>query len=174
MVKNKNLDVQRLDKVENTRGDELEFFSDPNFELWITFIQTGDVLTKAREMELNQFQLTKAQAEIIHRLLHKNTGLTISDISRWNGKEFTSVLTLINRMEKNGLIEKSRSGTRTNILVTEKGKNLYTRSTRKSIDMIFSILSADEKQQLRTCVTKLREKGRELLGMDFKPPFLNP
>jgi DNA-binding MarR family transcriptional regulator len=173
MVKNRRTDMGS-EKTGNKSEDNLEYFNDSNFEIWIELIQTGDVLTKAREMELNQFQLTKAQAEIIHRLLHKNKGLTIAEISRWNGKEFTSVLNLVNRMEKNGLIEKSRVDNKTSILVTEKGEYLYTHSTRKSIDMIFSVLSEEEKQQLKSCVQKLRHRGRELLGMNFKPPFLNP
>lgn len=66
---NSDLKKERIDEPSN---NNLEFFNDSNFEAWILFVQAGDVVTKAREMELNQFKYTKAQAEILHRLMNNN------------------------------------------------------------------------------------------------------
>lgn len=149
---------------------------DPNMTLWVLFDQSRDLVAKARELELNHFDLTIAQAANLFILLNNNNGrgLTINEISNWNGREPNSVLNLVNRMEKNGLIKKSRNPGQTKaiISITDKGRELYSNATRLSIEMIFSVLSEVDKEQLQSCLKKIRAKSRELLGMDFRPPFL--
>ena len=152
---------------------KVDYFNDFDFELWSTLQGAEEVISKARGKELNQFQLTIAQAQILHRLMNADKGLTIYEISRWSIKELASILTLINRMDKIGLVEKRRGEkNKINVKITEKGRSLYLKTSRHSIDMIFSILSNDEKQLLKSSLLKLRDHGRELLGVDFIPPFL--
>lgn len=161
-------------QINNKKAHETESsLVGKNFDLWVILDQTGDVISKTREMELNQFQLTKAQASILHRLITENQDFTIPEIAKQSAKEVSSVLNLVNRMRKNGLVEKSQKDSEKILIsVTDKGRELYSNSTQNSIEMIFSILSNEEKQQLNTSLTKLRDKARELLGIDFKPPFL--
>ena len=148
---------------------------DPNMTLWVLLDQSRDLVAKARDLELNHFDLTMAQAASLFILLSNNEGrgLTINEISNWNGREPNSVLNLINRMEKNGLVKKTRDPgeAKAIISITEKGRELYSSATRLSIEMIFSVLSEEEKQQLNSCLKKVRSKARELLGLDYKPPF---
>jgi DNA-binding MarR family transcriptional regulator len=149
---------------------------DPNMTLWVLLDQSRDLVAKARDLELNHFDLTMAQAANLFILLNNNKGrgLTIKEISNWNGREPNSVLNLINRMERNGLVKKSRDPgeAKAIISITEKGRELYSNATRLSIEMIFSVLSEIDKEQLQSCLKKIRAKSRELLGMDFRPPFL--
>ena len=166
-------------KVKNTAektDKERYLFDIPslNMSLWVLLDQTRDLVAKARELELHHFKLTRAQAAILYILIFENKGLTISEISNWNMREPNSVLSLVNRMEKIGLLKKTRTPGRDKIVIniTEAGSKLYKELTRQSIDMIFSALSEEEKQQFKTCLFKVRGKSRELLGMDFKPPFL--
>lgn len=145
-----------------------------NMSLWVLLDQTGDLVAKARELELRHFKLTRAQAAILYILIFEDKGLTISEISNWNMREPNSVLSLVNRMEGRGLLKKTRAPGRDKIVIniTEAGSKLYKALTRQSIEMIFSALTEEEKQQFKTCLFKVRGKSRELLGMDFKPPFL--
>lgn len=157
----------KLDSSTALQGDD-------NMNLWILIDQTRDVIAKARELELNHFKLTRVQASILYILIREGRGLTISEIANWNLKELHSVLGLINRMEKTGLIEKQKDKDNGKIMVviTEYGYHKYLSSTRRSIDMLFSILDDIEKKELLSILKKLRYKGRELLGIDYKPPFL--
>jgi DNA-binding MarR family transcriptional regulator len=144
-----------------------------DFDLWVVLDQVGDLTSKAREMELNQFQLTKAQASILHRLIMEKQESTIPELAEQTAKELSSVLNLVNRMMKNGLVEKTQNaGERTVITVTPKGRELYMNSTQHSIEMIFSALTDEEKQVMKPLLLKIRNKARQLLGIGFRPMFL--
>src|SRR4030042_3875977 len=118
--------------------------SDDNFDLWVLFDQTEEVISKARDLELDQYKLTLIQAKVLFMLTNQNNGgMTLAEISKWLLREPHSVLSLINRMEKIGLVERvKRPGDdKIRVLLTDKGHELYSRTTRRSISMIFSALS---------------------------------
>ena len=159
---------------ENQKAKKISPLEDPNLNLWVLLDQTRDVISKARELELAHYKLSRVQAATLFMLLVVNKELTISEISNWNIREPNSVLSLINRMEKLELVQKIRDpdDDKIKIVATEKGRESYLNASRMSIEMIFSILSDEEKQQLGSSLKKLRSKARDLLGVDFKPPFL--
>ena len=159
---------------ENQKKKTVLPLDNPNLKLWVLLDQTRDIISKARELELVQYKLSRVQAAVLFILLIENRGLTINEISNWNVREPNSVLSLVNRMEKIGLVKKIRDAEddKIKIVATEKGRKLYTGASRLSIEMIFSILSKEEKKQLNSSLRKLRSKARELLGIDYKPPFL--
>jgi DNA-binding MarR family transcriptional regulator len=151
---------------------DVSIFDDSNMNLWILLDQARDVIAKCREMELNHFQLTRVQASVLYILISEGRGMNISEISNWNLKELHSVLSLINRMAKIGLVTKNKENGKIKIAITEDGINAYISSTRRSIEMIFSSLDDSEKKQFEIILKKIRSKGRELLGIGFKPAFL--
>ena len=151
---------------------DLSIFDDPNMSLYILLDQARDAIAKCREMELNHFQLTRVQASVLYILIRENRGMSISEISNWNLKELHSVLSLVNRMSKIGLVTKNKENGKIKIAITEAGINAYISSTRRSIEMIFSSIDDTEKKQLENTLKKIRSKGRELLGIGFKPAFL--
>ena len=163
---------KRINKIQKDRI--LSPLHDPNLKLWVLLDQTRDVIAKARELELDYYKLSRVQVAVLFILLAENRGVTIGEICNWNVREPNSVLSLVNRMEKIGLVKKIRDADddKIRIVIAEKGKKSYTSASRVSIEMIFSVLSEEEKQQLNTSLRKLRSKARELLGIDFIPPFL--
>jgi DNA-binding MarR family transcriptional regulator len=156
------------------KGKILSPLDDPNLNLWVLLDQTRDVISKARELELDHYKLSRVQVAVLFILLMENRGMTIGEICNLNVREPNSVLSLVNRMEKIGLVKKVRNAgdDKIRIVITEKGQKSYTSASRLSIEMIFSALTDEEKQQLNSSLRKLRSKARELLGIDYKPPFL--
>jgi DNA-binding MarR family transcriptional regulator len=78
-------------------------------------------------------------------------------------------------MEKKGLVKKTKNSDdlKTYVTLTNKGSLLYHQQvTERSIQLIFEKLSAGEKNQLDAILKKLRDNTRDLLGLDFRPPFL--
>ena len=146
---------------------------DPNYQLWVLLDQTRDVVAKATEFELKRYKLSRVQASVLYILLRENRGITIAEIANWNIREPHSVLSLINRMEKIGLVEKVRDeeDDKVRIILTEKGRELYMSAPKLSMKMIFSVLSEKEKQQLKSSLEKVRVQSRDLLGIDYSPPF---
>jgi DNA-binding MarR family transcriptional regulator len=164
----------RIKNSQNESTPKRDPSTNPDFDLWVLFDQTRDVIAKSREIELEQYKVTRVQASVLFMLQKQNRGVTLAEISKWILREPHSVSSLINRMEKLGLVKKTRARKDDRILVsiTGKGHTLYGQTTKKSIDMIFSSLSQEEKLQLTSYLKKVRAKARNLLGMDYKPPFL--
>ena len=75
---------------------------------------------------------------------------------------------LIDLMEK----EKDPSTKGFRINITQKGREKYGKVTQDSVKMIFSSMSSGERQQLSRYLKRLHTTARNLLGLDYKPPFL--
>jgi DNA-binding MarR family transcriptional regulator len=148
---------------------------DPDINLLIIFDQSSSLLNTAVELELRHLRVTQPQVRILNMLSRENRPVTIDELVDWTFKEFNSVSTLINRMEKRGLIKKIKKNDdlKTYIVPTEKGNVLYHEQiAERSIHLIFSKISDEEKKQLYNILKKVRDITRNFLGLDFKPPFL--
>jgi DNA-binding MarR family transcriptional regulator len=127
------------------------------------------------KLELAQYQMSQSQVKVMHLLAQSEEGLTPGQLSESAIRELNSITTLINRMQKKGLVKKvKRNGAnRTYVILTDKGMDIYANTvTERSIMLIFDTLSDEEKSQLTSLLSKLQTKARNLLGLDYKPPFL--
>ena len=149
--------------------------NDPDINLYILLDQVDSITTNAVELELKHLRLSQPQARVLTMLSREDEPATIEELSNWTLKEFNSVSTLINRMEKKELIKKIKKpgDLKTYIALTEKGSELYHRQvTERSIHLIFENLSNEEKRAFESILKKLRDTTRDLLGLDYRPPFL--
>jgi DNA-binding MarR family transcriptional regulator len=148
---------------------------DPNINLYILLDQTRSLISNAVDIELRQFRVTQTQVMTMAILSREDRPITLDELANWSLREFSSVYTLINRMEKKGLVKKIKKSDdpKTYVALTNKGSLLYhLKITERSIQLIFNMLSVDEKKQLDVVLKKLRDGTRDLLGLDFRPPFL--
>jgi DNA-binding MarR family transcriptional regulator len=146
-----------------------------DMNLFTLLVFTQDTLSKAREKELKFYDLTLTRARILHILCEKGGGCSVLDMANWCSREKISMLALISRMEKDGLIEKQRSDREGKklIKITSRGRQLYAGVQQESIKTFFSVLSSPEKKQLETILNKLRIKAREILGSGFKSDYIS-
>jgi DNA-binding MarR family transcriptional regulator len=148
---------------------------DPDINLYILLDQTESIITNAVNLELKHLRVTQPQARVLTMLSRENRPTSLDELANWTLKEFNSVSTLINRMEKKGLVKKIKKDDelKTYVILTEKGSALYHKQvTERSIHLIFDKLSEGEQKQLGIILKKLRDNTRDLLGLDFRPPFL--
>ena len=148
---------------------------DPRITLYGLFDQTRETISKAVELELGQYQMSAPQVKIMHTLAMGDGGMTLSELASSTVRELNSISTLIARMHKKGLVKKvKRPGQdKTYVMLTDKGRDIYNNTvTEQSIYLIFDALSGEEKKRLAILLRKLQSKARDLLGLDFKPPFL--
>ena len=149
--------------------------NDPEINLAILFDHALSLMANAIEMELKQFNTNQSQIRVLSMLSRENRPVTIDELANWSLKGFNSVSTLINRMEKKGLIKKTKKNgdLKTYITLTDKGSILYHLNvTENSIHLILDKLSPVEKKQFEATLKKIRDNTRDSLGLDFKPPFL--
>ncbi len=159
-------------KMENSRALKK---NDPDINLYILLDQTSNIITNAVELELKIFQLTQPQARVLTMLSRQNKPVTLEQLANWTLKEFNSVSTLINRMAKKGLVEKIKidGDLKTYVVLTNKGSDLYHKQvTERSIHLIFEKLTPKDKKQVDSLLKKIRDNTRDILGLDYRPPFL--
>jgi DNA-binding MarR family transcriptional regulator len=149
--------------------------NDSDINLYILLDQATSIVTNAVELELKHLRMTQPQVKVLTMLSREDRPVTLEELANWTLKEFNSVSTLINRMEQKDLVKKIKKedDLKTYITLTEKGSNVYHKQvTERSIHLIFDKLTAEEKKQLDFLLKKVRDTTRDLLGLDYRPPFL--
>ena len=149
--------------------------NDPEINLYVLLDQTNSIVTNAVEKELKHLRMTQPQVRVLTMISRQDRPVTLEELADSTLKGFNSVFTLINRMEKKGLVKKIKKEDelKTYVIITEKGSDLYHKQvTERSLHLIFGILNNVEQQQLNLLLTKVRDTTCDLLGWSFKPPFL--
>ena len=147
---------------------------DQDYNLWVLLGQAAQAAFKARERELNQYGISAMQAAALFVIQAIGDQATPAKISRWLFRESHTISGLLDRMEREGLVKRVKDLDRKNlvrVVMTEKGQQAYRESTKgQSIHKLMSSLSEKERQELRSCLERLRNKALEDLAVDRKPP----
>lgn len=137
--------------------------SDYNFKAWVVFHQAAVATNKVREAELFKYGISRIQVGILFVVKNSNEPLSPTQISRRLIQEPHSTAELLNRMEKHGLIKKTKDPLMKNIkrvTLTEKGEEIYREVMKiETIDELLSCLSPEEITTLLTCSKKLRDEA---------------
>ena len=130
---------------------------------------------KVRARELFRFGITPEEAAVLFVVSRIGDTATPAEISRWILREPHSISGLLERMRKDGLIDKVKDLDKKNlvrVVITEKGQRALQESyNRESIYRILSTLSLEERQQLSSLLVRLREAAIGELGTFKVPPF---
>ena len=148
---------------------------DQDFRLWVLLHQTRDAIFKAREKELKPYGITTMECGVLFIVEAVGYKATPAEISRWLYREPHSVSVLLSRMEKKGLIKKTKDLERKNLIrisLTEKGKQAHISCTKlKSVHNIVSTLSKEEYRQMASYLGKLRDSALKENGIEEGLPF---
>jgi len=149
---------------------------DQDYKLWVLLGQASDMIFEARENELREYGITAMQAEVLFAVQAIGDKTTPAQISRWTLRRPHSISGILDRMEKVGLIRKTKDLARKNqvrVSMTDKGRQAYNKSLkRKSIHRIMSALAEEERQQLWSRLETARNKALKEVGKDPKKvPF---
>jgi len=146
-----------------------------DYELWVLLEQACHMAWETRERELIRLGITGVQAAVLFAIKAIGDKATPAEISRWTLRESQSTSAILSRMEKAGLVARVKDLERKNmvrIAMTEKGERAYRESMkRKSSQKLLSALSETERQELRSYLERVRNRGLRVLGVAYKPPF---
>jgi len=149
--------------------------SDEYYALWWLLLQARRSAYTLREKEVNRYGLTPENVAVLFAIQAIGPEATPAEISRWILRKPNSTSGLLNRMERNGLITKSkdlRKKHMVRVVITEKGRLAYEKSARReSIRYLFGGLSEEERQQGKAFLLKLRDRATEELGTTSKPIY---
>ena len=150
--------------------------NDPDINLLILFDRTWLLIDDAVKSELKHLRMTRPQVAVLAELSRQDRPLTLYELAKSTKKKFNSVSVLVNRMEKKELVRKIKNGNdlKTYVVLTKKGSILYhNKVTEQSVHMIFGKLTDKEKKSLISILNKLSDATSDLLGLNYKPPFLS-
>jgi len=138
-----------------------------NARAWRLLFRTFKALERAREIELEQVGLSPIQAEVLYALKTADEPVTPAKLSRWLYREPHSMSGLINRMEEQGLVRKSKDLEAKNLVrvtLTEKGEQAFQHKLGiKVFPKILSRLSKKELDNLKVYLDKLHRGALEAI-----------
>jgi DNA-binding MarR family transcriptional regulator len=143
--------------------------------LWGLLEHARSILARAREMELARYDISMEQMSVLHALLICGGSATFDEIARVTIRQVNSVSTLVNRMKSSGLVdkEKIKYQKKYRISLTQKAQDIISSVPNKSPEMIFAKLAPQDKEKMATYLEQLIVTGRDILGLNYVPPFLS-
>ena len=145
---------------------------DTEYDLWILLSRVYHMIAKLRNVEMNKYGILPVQAYMLYMIQAMGNATTPAELSRFVYQQRNSVSDILKRMEKQGLITKSKStGRNGRVLVrmTEKGKKaLQLSEQREHLHNIMSVLNEEKKQQLESVLELLRDRAIEEFSSDRK------
>ena len=145
-------------------------------ELWALLSQASNALGRVADSELSQAGISMMQAAVLVFVKNSKEPVIPAHISRWLFREPHTVSQLLMRMEKQGLVKRTKDLDRKNqlrITLTEKGEKAYqTQIEMRSIGKILSTLTPEECDRLGARLKKLRDEAvKELDSRPRELPF---
>lgn len=145
----------------------MKVFETEEHEIAVLIRRIDLLLSKARRNELVHLGVTPAQAGVLHFTQMFKTPCTIIQLWQSMGRSNSSMVGIINRMERKDLIKRQvdyQNKKYTRILLTSKGKALYEKAVKLSAFVtIISSLPEEDKRKLKLYLDTLSEAAREVL-----------
>jgi MarR family transcriptional regulator for hemolysin len=142
---------------------------------WSTFNQAYWVMIRVAEKELRDLDLTMIQAAVLYWVKTSKAPPTPADLSRLLFRRPHTVSDLLNRMEKQGLVIRTRDSRRKNvsrIVLTDKGEQAFKRQKEVgAIARILSVLTPEESETVMVALEKLRQKAIDEMKSTLSAPY---
>ena len=140
---------------------------DSSIEASVLMDRARHLMLNARQKEVAPYHISPQQAYllfILYRIGHK---ATLLELSRYINLRFATLSADLIRMEKDGLVKKTREIPKSTLLtieLTAKGIQTYKNTNKlKSDKAIMSILTEEERQQLISMLRKIINKAQDYL-----------
>lgn len=150
-------------------------FLDEYYRLWLLLAETRSAVFKARHKKFGRY-LHPNQAAALVVVWAFDGQATPATLSRHLFLERHSASELVIRMEKQGLVIKSKDKKKGNIVriaMTEKGREICSQVVQTDfIRQIMSSLTAEEREQLRSSLTKILSESLKEMGIEGEMPLL--
>jgi DNA-binding MarR family transcriptional regulator len=157
----------------STRASGIEDNMDPNnnYRLWSLFFTAESSMSRVRDLELAAIGVTREQSGALFLLVGRGQSTIVEMANAWCRRR-NSVSTLMERMEKQGLVKKVKVPNQKDLVVfiTPKGREMHHRvlSTSNVIDIILNQFSEEDRQDFVRCLRMILSRSRNILNDDEK------
>jgi DNA-binding MarR family transcriptional regulator len=143
--------------------------------LWARLFMATTVVERAREIELSRANVSLIQAMVLHVLKIAAEPMTPTKLARMLCREPHSMSALIDRMEKQGLVQKKHDLSRRNlvrVVLTQKGQEAFLRQrSAHVVPTITGTLTKEERSIMAACADKMRLRAIEMIREMTPTPY---
>jgi len=128
-------------------------------DVYVLFLQTADTVTRYTEIELLKADISYTQYSVLVLLDNTPVPLTLTELSKWMFRSKNSMTTVIDHMERNGLVRRvrdNRDRRAVRVVATEAGRRLFERVRQPSRDLVYTIMSCYDENKLEHFAELLR------------------
>ncbi len=146
--------------------------ADKDYTLVSALLQVADIFVKVRERELLPQNLSATSASILFLVDALGKDVTPAKISRMLLREPHSVSGILMRMEKQGLIKRTKNMERKNLIrvtLTTRGETALKQAMKKEgMKHVLNRLNEEQRRQLKQALAALKEAGMKELNLSPK------
>jgi DNA-binding MarR family transcriptional regulator len=140
-----------------------------NFELWLLLSKVHHYIILLRQRELSPYHIPPQQLQVLRVIQALGQKANLNEIAKQIERKADVVSRLVNRMQIDGLIVKTKEKPKSRLLkieITGKGQELLKISKEsKEIDSVLAFLSNEERQNtylvLERMLGQLKERSFE-------------
>jgi len=130
-----------------------------NFDLWTLIGRLNHDIVQLRQKELSLYKIPVRQLYVLRTIRALGPDGTLSAVAKEVERETHVISKQAIRMEKDGLIKRTKNTPKSNMLhleLTEKGLEMAQMSVQsKSLDAVFSSLSEEERRRFESILNKI-------------------
>ncbi len=147
-------------------------FETPILNTWLLLHQTFDMILKVEEREFARIGITPQYNGVLMALKFKKGNVTIKDLANWLDKNSNSISTLIDRMQRDGYVERvesARDRREVHVVMTEKGKEMSEKADVLGWKIVNDILNGypgEDLAVLSTHLANIRDRALSQLNPD--------
>jgi|WetSurMetagenome_2_1015567.scaffolds.fasta_scaffold284902_2 DNA-binding MarR family transcriptional regulator len=143
-------------------------YSDTNYRIFALTLQVRDCLLKVRTAELANYGISAIEALALFVIDDLGDGATPAEIARKMFREHNTVMALLDRMGKKGLVTREKDRERRNLWrtsLTYQGKDICHNVMKlESIRSALAELSDSDKEDLETRLKSIRDNALKQLS----------
>lgn len=143
-----------------------------DYTLYIQLQQVADIFTKIRERELLDQNLSATAADILFLVDAMGEDVTPAKITRMFIREPHSISGILMRMEKHGLIKRTKNMDRKNqirITLTAKGERALSQAIKKKgTTNVLARITPEQRSKLTKALSILKEAGKKELRLNLQ------
>ena len=145
-------------------------FDNPVLKTWFLLHQTYNLALKIEEVAFANLGISPQQYCIIMVMRYMQGPTTVKDIANWLDRNSNTISVMLDRLEKDGLVRRSRSlkdRREVRIVITKKGKEIADQAAVlgwRAIQKILCSIPEEDLQSLVNIMETIREKSLDFLG----------
>jgi DNA-binding MarR family transcriptional regulator len=142
----------------------------PQLSTWLLLHQTHNLVVKVEDAVFAKMGISNQKHAVLMAMKYIEGPVTPSDIAHWLDRNTNTITTLVDRMEKSGLVRRQRDlrdRRSVRLVMTRKGKETLKAATRIGWEVVQEVLeelSEDELRALSTLLETVRSKAFDYLN----------